>query len=215
MVNWQLAIGNEQWTMDNGQWAMGNGQWAIDNMPMQPWKVLARRTQLHQPKWLTVEFHDVELPNGAVINDWSWVITPDFVNVATVTGEGEFLCFRQNKYAVRGETLAPCGGYLEPGEDPLVAAQRELLEETGYSAPKWISLGSYAVDGNRGCGNAHLFLAIGARRVAEVNRDDLEEMHLITLAPEALRQALLAGQFKLVSWSQVHAQALLWLAAHT
>jgi ADP-ribose pyrophosphatase len=181
---------------------------------MQAWKTLARRTQLHQPKWLTVEYHDVALPNGAVVNDWAWVITPDFVNVAALTVDGQFLCFRQNKYAVKGETLAPCGGYLEPGEDPLPAAQRELLEETGYSAREWISLGSYAVDGNRGCGTAHLFLALDAHKTAEIDRDDLEEMHLITLTREETQAALLAGRFQLVSWSQTIAQSLLWLAAH-
>ncbi len=179
---------------------------------MQPWKILNRRTQLHQPKWLTVEFHDVELPNGTVINDWAWVITPNFVNVAVLTVDGEFLCFRQNKYAIKGESLAPCGGYLEPGEDPLAAAQRELIEETGYVAPEWVRLGEYAVDGNRGCGNAHLFLAIGAHKTTEINRDDLEEMHMVTLSRSAIRDAVLSAQFKLVSWSQVHAQALLWLA---
>jgi ADP-ribose pyrophosphatase len=182
-----------------------------DNRAMQPWKTLDRRTQLHQPKWLTVEYHDVELPDGRVVRDWSWVITPDFVNVAAVTDDGRFLCFRQNKYAVQGETLAPCGGYLEPGEDPLLAAQRELREETGYAAREWVSFGKFAVDGNRGCGNAHMFLALGALKVADIDRDDLEEMHLITLTTDETRQALLDGRFKLVSWSHCIAQALLWL----
>ncbi|MEZ4613071.1 MAG: NUDIX domain-containing protein [Caldilineaceae bacterium] len=51
---------------------------------------------------------------------------------------------------------------MEPGEEPLPAAQRELLEETGYVADDWTDLGRFAVDGNREAGLAHLFLARGA-----------------------------------------------------
>ncbi|MBI1834896.1 MAG: TonB-dependent receptor, partial [Burkholderiales bacterium] len=43
----------------------------------------------------------------------------DYINVAAVTMTNEFLCFRQTKYAVQGTSLAPVGGYLDPGEDPL------------------------------------------------------------------------------------------------
>jgi ADP-ribose pyrophosphatase len=83
---------------------------------------------------LSVEAHTVELPDGRVIEDWPWVVTPDFVNVVAVTEAGEFLLFRQTKYSIPGLTLATVGGYLEPGEEPLAAAQRELREETGYAA---------------------------------------------------------------------------------
>ena len=56
------------------------------------------------------------------------------MNVAAVTEARAFLVFRQVKYAVDGTSLAPVGGYLDDGEEPLAAARRELLEETGYEA---------------------------------------------------------------------------------
>ncbi len=173
------------------------------------WKLRSRITRLHQSKWLTVEQHEVELPNGQVIPDWMWIVTPDFVNVAALTRERNFLVFRQFKYAVGGESLAPCGGYMEPGEDPLLAAKRELREETGYAAARWTFLGRFAVDGNRGSGNAHLFLAEDAERVAEINRDDLEDMQLLEMPVADVRAALVAGDFRVTSWSQVMALALL------
>lgn len=178
---------------------------------MQTWKTLSRRTVLEQGKFLSVENHSVQLPDGQVIDDWPWIITPDYINVLVVTQAEEFLCFRQTKYAVDGTTLAPVGGYLEPNEDPLTAAQRELLEETGYKAADWTYLGGYAVDGNRGVGTAHLFLARDARREAEPDADDLEEQELIFLSHSALEAALMAGEFKVLPWAALVALALWYM----
>ncbi len=179
---------------------------------MKPWKTLSRQTVLDYGRFLVVENHTIELPDGRIIADWPWIITPDYINVAALTENGQFLCFRQTKYAVAGVSLAVVGGYLEPGEEPLAAAQRELLEETGYDAPVWLSLGQYQVDGNRGSGTGHLFLAQQARQVAVANADDLEEQHLLQLSPAEARQALAEGQFKVLAWATVMALALLHLA---
>ena len=175
---------------------------------MQSWKTRARRTVWAQPPWLTVEQHTVELPDGRVIPDWAWVITPDYVNVVAVTTDQRWLCFRQTKYAVQGSTLALVGGYLEPGEQPLPAAQRELREETGYEAATWTELGHYAVDGNRGAGTAHLCLAQGVRQVAAIASDDLEEQEQLLLRRAEVEQALLRGEFKVLAWAAAVALAL-------
>jgi ADP-ribose pyrophosphatase len=175
---------------------------------MQPWKTLDRRTILDMGKFLKVEVHTVQLPDGRTIPDWGWVITPDYINVTAVTTEGKFLCFRQTKYSVAGESLAVVGGYLEPGEDPQTAAQRELREETGYEAATWFSLGSYPVDGNRGAGTAYPFLAVDARPVAAIAADDLEEQELLLLSRAAIETALDAGEFKLLPWALAVALAL-------
>ncbi len=126
---------------------------------MEPWKTKARKTVLDNKPWLTVEQHTVELPDGQLIPNWPWIITPDYINVVAVTEDERFICFRQVKYGIEGTTLAVVGGYVNEGEAPLAAAQRELLEETGYEAPDWLSLGSYLVDPNRGIATGHLFLA--------------------------------------------------------
>lgn len=175
---------------------------------MRPWKTLSRETVLDCGRFLVVEKHTIELPDDRTLADWAWVVTPDYVNVAAVTTTGAFLCFRQTKYAIEGVSLASVGGYLEPGEDPLAAAQRELLEETGYESPDWLSLGRYAVDGNRGAGTAYLFLARQARRVAEIKADDLEEQQLLHLSRAEVETALVAGEFKVLAWAAVIALAL-------
>lgn len=170
---------------------------------MEAWKTRSRETILDHNKFLRVEQHVVELPNGRLIPDWPWLDTPDYVNVLAETTNGRFLIFRQTKYAVSGVTLAPVGGYLEPSEDPLLAAKRELLEETGYAAPEWHHLGSFAVDGNRGAGMANLYLARQAEQVAARDADDLEEQELLLLTRGELETAVSQGQFKVVSWLTV------------
>lgn len=178
---------------------------------MQPWKTRSRQTILNCGKFLTVENHTVELPDGQVLDNWPWIITPDYINVAAITEVGKFLCFRQTKYGVAETSLAVVGGYLEAGEDPLSSARRELLEETGYEAPDWLNLGQYCVDGNRGAGTAHLFLARAARRVAEIDADDLEEQELLHLSRLEVEAALQGGEFKVLPWAAALALALLYL----
>lgn len=179
---------------------------------MRPWTTRSRRTVLERRPWLAVESHVVELPDGRVIDDWPWVDSRTFVNVVAVAEDGRFLLFRQTKYAVAGTTLGPVGGYLEPGEEPLDGAKRELREETGYEATEWTSLGSYAVDGNRGCGVGHFFLARGAHEVTGPNADDLEEQELLTLTREGVEEALAAGGFGVLSSAAVVALALVALS---
>ncbi len=144
-----------------------------------------------------------------MIEKWPWIITPDFVNIAVITIEGEYLVFRQTKYSITGTTLAPVGGYIEPGEEPLAAAKRELLEETGFVAEQWENLGEFAVDGNRGNGIAHFFLAREAHPVAQIDADDLEEQELLRLTRAEVEAAVARGAFKVLPWQTVMALALL------
>jgi 8-oxo-dGTP pyrophosphatase MutT (NUDIX family) len=168
---------------------------------LKPWITRTRKVLLSQPPWLTVEQHEVELPDGRIIPDWPWVITPDYINVLPVTENDLFLVFRQVKYGLDGASLAVIGGYITPGEDPLSAAKRELAEETGYQATEWYDLGTYRVDPNRGIALGHLYLALGAYPSIDPVQDDLEEQELLRLTRSELSEALSEGKFQVLAWA--------------
>ncbi len=181
---------------------------------MKPWKTLERHTILKHNQFLTVESHTIELPDGRIIQDWPWLVMPDYANILAETTDGRFICLRQTKYSIEGESLAVVGGYLEPGEPPEAAARRELREETGYEAAQWTRLGGFPIDGNRGAGTAHFYLARGAQAVAPITADDLEEHQLVFLTQEEMRRALLQGEFKLMPWMSIVALGLHYLDSH-
>ncbi len=141
-----------------------------EDQPIKNWKTLAQTPLLQAGKWLAVEDRTVQTPEGQVIEHWPWVVTPDYVNVLAVTSAGKLLIFSQGKYGLDGASLAPVGGYVEPGEEALPAARRELQEETGYTAADWVHLGRFLVDPNRGVAWGNLFLALKLARMACLTR---------------------------------------------
>ena len=91
-------------------------------------------------KIIEVHHDDILLPNG----DTSMrevVKHPGGVCIAAKNENGEFLLVEQFRYAFDRVLLEFTAGKLEPNENPLDAANRELIEETGYEALEMTSLG--------------------------------------------------------------------------
>ena len=150
---------------------------------MADWKTLSRETVFSRKPWLVGEEHRVRLPDGTEIADCCWLATPECVHGVAITADGQWLCFRQVKQAVKDTTMAVVGGLLEAGAAPLAAAsQRELPEEACYEAATSDPLGSYSVDANRGAGVTHLFLARADPRLAVRRGGRLEEQQLLLLS---------------------------------
>ena len=70
-----------------------------------------------------------------------YVIHPGAVMVVAELPDGRLVLERQFRYPVQSVMVEFPAGKLDPGEDSLVCAQRELLEETGYTARQWARAG--------------------------------------------------------------------------
>lgn len=90
-------------------------------------------------RMLKVRVDEVELPDGGR-SIREYVMHPGAVVMLALTGDGGILIERQFRYPLGLHMLELPAGKIEPGEDPLVTARRELLEETGYSAALWTCL---------------------------------------------------------------------------
>jgi 8-oxo-dGTP pyrophosphatase MutT (NUDIX family) len=120
----------------------------------------------------------------------------DWVNVVAITPEGKSVMVEQYRFGIGDLTVEPPAGLVDPGEEPLAAAKRELLEETGYGGGEWRSLG--AVQPNPATQNnlCHHWLVQGAVPTKPPEPDDGEaiRVHLMTL--DDLRAAIESGQLK-------------------
>ena len=166
---------------------------------LKPWKVLASRDLLDASPYLRVRAETVELPDGRRVESFYQVEQSDFALIFAETDDGRVVLLRSYKHGPRRVSLTFPAGMIDPGESPLEAARRELLEETGYEAAEWTALGSHVMQGNhRGCAG-HMFLARGARRVAEPDSGDMEEMRIELLSRAELIEAAGRNEFAISS----------------
>jgi ADP-ribose pyrophosphatase len=82
----------------------------------------------------------VGLPDGSQATR-EYVIHPGAVMIVAQGDDGRLVLERQYRYPVQAVMVEFPAGKLDPGEDSLACAQRELLEETGYTAREWARAG--------------------------------------------------------------------------
>ena len=103
----------------------------------------------------------------------------DWINVIPLTGNGHVVMVRQYRHGSRDVTLEIPGGLVDPGDTPERAAERELLEETGYGASKLVKIGEAnpnpAIFNNR----CHTFLARHVKKVCEPTPDQAEDIEVV------------------------------------
>lgn len=162
-----------------------------DDVP-RPWTQVAIRSERDYRIFRTRTLDVLDPRNGS-----PWVRTvidaPDWVNVIPVTPQGEVVLVRQFRFGTWSNTLEIPGGMLDPGEDALTAAGRELEEETGFRPARVTALGishpNPALFGNR----LHSFLAEGCVKMHEGKQDGSEDIQVVLVPRTELPQLVREG----------------------
>ena len=163
------------------------------NQTIKEWKVLESEYLVRRP-WLTARRDRLELPDGRIIPEYYVLEYPDWVNVIAITKDGQFVMERQYRHAARKISLElPCG-VMEEGETPLEAAQRELLEETGFGGGRWKKLMELSPNPSAMSNTTHCFLAIGVEKIAEQHLDETEELSVLFMTKEEVKRMLNENQ---------------------
>ena len=153
------------------------------------WTILESEYLIRRP-WLTARRDVAQLPDGRINNEYYVLEYPDWVNIIAITADGDFVLERQYRHGL-GNTCfeLPCG-VIEAGETPLEAAQRELLEETGYSGGTWQEWMTLSPNPATSTNLAHSFLAIGVTKTAEQSLDATEDIDVYLKSPEYVKELL-------------------------
>jgi ADP-ribose pyrophosphatase len=160
------------------------------------WKRLGRRELLACPVFRVAE-RENEGPGGRV-GRFVVLEAPDWATVVPLVvrgGEAFFLMVRQYRHGSDEVSVEFPGGVVEPGEDPAVAAARELAEETGYAAASIRPAGSVfpnpAIMSNR----YHVFLAEGLTGAGGTDLDEHEVIDSFLVSAREVRESMGTGQY--------------------
>ena len=125
--------------------------------PGSPWRTLGGRAVYRNP-WLAVTEYDVIRPDGG--RGVYGVVDPGAnVTIVALEDDESVWLIREFSYPLqRARWILPTGR-VEPGEGPLLAAQRELAEEVGLRAAQWTHLGAWALSGGISTQISHAYLA--------------------------------------------------------
>jgi ADP-ribose pyrophosphatase YjhB (NUDIX family) len=127
--------------------------------PGSPWRTLAAR-EVYRNQWMSVTEYQVIRPDGA-LGLYGVVDPGDNVTIVALGDDEQVWIVEDFLYPVQQRGWFLPTGAIDHGEDPLLAAQRELAEETGLRAAQWEQLGAFYLTPGIATQRSYLFLARG------------------------------------------------------
>jgi len=156
------------------------------------WPTLSSRSGPELPLF-DVRFDRVRHPTSGQEMERLVLSAVDWVNVVALDESGRCLMVRQHRFGISALTLETPGGMVDAGEDSKTAAQRELLEETGYGGGTWSYLGAVQPNPAIHDNLCHHWLAQGVHQVAQPDLGQGEAIALAWLDPSELPRVVATG----------------------
>ena len=123
------------------------------------------------------------------------VVHPGAVVLVPVTDGGDLVLIRNHRYAVGAELWELPAGTIEPPEEPLACAHRELREETGFEARTLEPLTRYYSTPGMSTERMHVFIARGLRQVGQ-RLDVGERIRVETVPPDRVLAMMVSGEIE-------------------
>lgn len=146
--------------------------------------------------WLTARRDKLLMPTGAVNPEFYVLEYPTWVNITAITDEGRFVMVRQYRHGLGVIETELCAGVAEEGEEPIEAARRELLEETGYTGGEWEL--QCVISGNPSTTNnlTYCYLARGVKKTSTQHLDATEDIEVVELSRDELLELMKSDAMK-------------------
>ena len=176
------------------------------------WRRLSS-TYLIESDHLRIRSDRVELPSGVILPNYYVRESFGFVMIFALTPQRDVLLVRQYRYGIDDVIVELPAGSIDRGEEPLACAQRELQEETGYTAARWEPLIMVPAEPVRSNSYVHAFLAHDAVQTHEQELDTTEAIEPYTVSLAQIRAMLRDDAFGALSCVAVAYAALDRLSA--
>ncbi len=157
------------------------------------WKTLSQKYLIEKP-WLTARVDKVQLPTGVIIDEYYVLEYPDWVNTIAITKDGKFVFVRQYRYAIGKTVNELCAGVVEKGEDPMDAAKRELMEETGFGGGNWQEWMTISANPSTHTNLTHCYLATDVEPLGKQHLDQGEDLEPRIFSREEVLDMLQKGE---------------------
>ena len=162
---------------------------------MKPFKILHSET-IFDEQYCNIEKQRVILPNGKEA-DWFIRHSGPAVVVIPEMKSGEIYLQKTYKHGCGKIVVEFPAGLVDPGEEPIYAAARELKEETGLVAEELIPLGQCAADATGSNMTYYFFFAKNCEKVSELALDDSEQIEPFIVADlQAAKEAFLQSEYE-------------------
>jgi ADP-ribose pyrophosphatase len=153
-----------------------------------------RSTLIRKGRVFDVYAENVTLPNGVSL-DMEIIRHPGAAAIVPVMADQRVLLIKQFRHAVDGFIWEIPAGTLDAGETPRRCAERELIEETGYSARRLEKLGEITPLPAYSDERIHLYIATGLDR-SDQNLDADELLYVHPMALERALEMIAEGQIQ-------------------